>query len=111
LPVIDQRRRFGLPSAERNERQRILVYTLACGKVGFIVDSVSEVLRIPQPAIEKAPPVSKEQSRTIQRVANLESSNRLVFLISPESLLDEAEIREIQETVEAAGNGAESAGG
>lgn len=111
LPIIDQRKRFGLPAAERHERQRILVYTLACGKVGFIVDSVSEVLRIRQSAIEKAPQVSKDQSRTIQRVANLESSNRLLFLISPESLLDDSELGELQKTVEAARHGDESAGG
>ena len=111
LPVIDQRKRFGLQAAERNERQRILVYTLACGKVGFIVDSVSEVLRIRQSAIEKAPQLSKEQTRTIQRVANLESSGRLLFLISPESLLDETEVQELHKAVEAVADGPESAGG
>jgi purine-binding chemotaxis protein CheW len=111
LPVIDQRKRFGLAAAERNERQRILVYTLSCGKVGFIVDSVSEVLRIRQSAIESAPAVSAKESQTIQRVANLESSDRLIFLISPESLLDKAEARTLKEAVEAAEHGAEGAGG
>ena len=29
LPVVDQRRRFGLPGIERNDRQRIMVFTIA----------------------------------------------------------------------------------
>jgi purine-binding chemotaxis protein CheW len=100
LPVVDQRRRFGMPAASRNERQRILVYTLTVGKVGFIVDSVSEVLKIPKKSIEPAPGVSTGQSKVIRRVANLASNNRLLFLLSPESLLEGAEIQQIRETVE-----------
>ncbi len=110
LPIIDQRKQFGLPAAARSERQRILVYRLPSGKVGFIVDSVREVLRIRQSDIAKAPQVSKEQGRIIQRVANLESSNRLVFLITPESLLEESAFVELQKTVEAARDGFESVG-
>jgi len=110
LPVVDQRRRFGMPAAERSERQRILVYTLTAGKVGFIVDSVSEVLRIRKTAIEPAPSVSAGQNRMIQRVANLASNNRLLFLVSPESLLEGAEIQQIRETVEGLRGAAESAG-
>jgi purine-binding chemotaxis protein CheW len=40
-PVVDQRRRFGLEGIERNERQRIMVFTIAGIRTGFIVDSVS----------------------------------------------------------------------
>lgn len=100
LPVVDQRRRFGMPAAERSERQRILVYSLPAGRVGFIVDSVSEVLKIRRTAIEPAPAVTSGQNRMIQRVANLASSNRLLFLLSPESLLEGAEIQQIRESVE-----------
>ena len=39
LPVVDQRRRFGLPGAERNDRQRIMVFTISGVRTGFIVDS------------------------------------------------------------------------
>ena len=46
LPVIDQRRRFRLPDAERNDRQRIMVFAIAGVRTGFIVDSVSEVLKL-----------------------------------------------------------------
>ena len=43
LPVVDQRRRLDMAPIERNDRQRIMVYTLGGQRTGFIVDSVAEV--------------------------------------------------------------------
>ncbi len=87
LPVIDQRTRLGLPKGERNDRQRIMVYTVGGVRTGFIVDSVAEVLRIPKSSIEKAPELSNEQSQLITRVAKLEGDKRLVMLIDPNQLM------------------------
>lgn len=91
LPVVDQRRRFGLDSSERNDRQRIMVFLLGGVRTGFIVDSVAEVLKVPRNLIEMAPQLSNDQARLIPRVANLETRNRLIQLVDPECLLDEAE--------------------
>ena len=92
LPVIDQRSRFGLPTIERNDRQRIMVYTLDGLRTGFIVDSVAEVQRIPRGQIERAPLLSDEQSRLITRVAKLDAGRRMVMLIDPHQLLGAREI-------------------
>ncbi len=92
LPVVDQRRRFGLPSHERNDRQRIMVLQIAGGRTGFIVDQVTEVLKLPRSAIEAAPELSREQARLIRRVANLEAQKRMVLLLDPAQLLDAGEI-------------------
>jgi purine-binding chemotaxis protein CheW len=97
LPVIDQRRHLGLPGSERNDRQRIMVYTLGDMRVGFIVDSVSEVLKIPKNVIEPAPRLSGEQERIIGRVANLQVQKRLVMLIDPVALLSRTQLSELQE--------------
>jgi purine-binding chemotaxis protein CheW len=91
LPVIDQRRRFGLPLIERQEGQRIMVYTLEGRRTGFIVDTVAEVLRIPRHAIEPAPRLSEDQARLISRVAKLNGDRRLVMLIEPAQLLGQAD--------------------
>lgn len=93
LPVIDQRTRLGMPAIERNDRQRIMVYTLGGLRTGFIVDSVAEVLRIPRQQIDPAPQLSDEQMRLIGRVARLDGERRLVLLIDPEQLLAAREIR------------------
>jgi purine-binding chemotaxis protein CheW len=91
LPVIDQRMRFDLDDIERNDRQRIMVFLIAGVRTGFIVDSVSEVLKIPGDAIGPAPALSEEQRRLISRVANLESKKRIILLIDADHLLDQHE--------------------
>jgi purine-binding chemotaxis protein CheW len=92
LPVVDQRRRFGLPGMERNDRQRIMVYTIRGVRTGFIVDSVSEVMRIPASAIGPAPSLSDEQQRLIRRVANIERLKRMILLLDVDQLLDVKEL-------------------
>jgi len=91
LPVIDQRKRLGLPPIERNERQRIMVFMLGGVRTGFIVDAVTEVLKIPKSAIEPAPSLSSEQARLLGRVANLEKQKRMIQLIDPAHLIDEVD--------------------
>jgi purine-binding chemotaxis protein CheW len=92
LPVVDQRRRFGLPSMDRNDRQRIMVYTIRGVRTGFIVDSVSEVMRISASVIGISPHLSEEQQRLIRRVANIEKQNRMILLLDVDQLLDVKEL-------------------
>jgi purine-binding chemotaxis protein CheW len=97
LAVIDQRRRFGLESIDRSDRQRIMVYLLNGTRTGFIVDSVAEVMKIPHNAIEDSPRLSTEQAKLIRRVANLQQSKRLVMMIEPDQLLEAQELDALQE--------------
>jgi purine-binding chemotaxis protein CheW len=89
LPVIDQRKRLALPPLARNDRQRIMVFLLNGVRTGFIVDAVTEVLKIPRSAIEASPRLSGEQSRLLGRVANLERQKRMIQFIDPSHLVDE----------------------
>lgn len=91
LPVIDQRRRFELATATRNDRQRIMVFTVRGARTGFVVDSVSEVIRIPASAIGAAPSLSGEQQRLIKRVANLAEQKRMILLLDVVELLNVGE--------------------
>jgi purine-binding chemotaxis protein CheW len=92
LPVVDQRTRFDLDDIERNDRQRIIVFTINGVRTGFIVDAVSEVLKIPRNAIGPTPALSEEQGRLISRIANLERQNRMILLIDVDHLLEPHEI-------------------
>jgi purine-binding chemotaxis protein CheW len=96
LPVVDQRRRFGLEEAVRNDRQRIMVLTIAGVSTGFIVDQVSEVLKISRAAIGPAPALSTEQRRLIRRVANLAAQKRMILLLDPANLLQAGEIEALE---------------
>lgn len=95
LPVIDQRKRLDLPSIERNDRQRIMVFLLRGVRTGFIVDAVTEVLKIPRDAIEESPHLSGEQARLLGRVANLERQGRMIQLIEPDHLIDDEDTKSL----------------
>jgi purine-binding chemotaxis protein CheW len=98
LPVIDQRLRFRLESIARNDRQRIMVFVIGGARIGFIVDSVAEVLKVAAHHIEASPRLSEAQGRLVGRVANLEKSNRLIQLVDPEQLLDQDESSSLEAT-------------
>src|SRR5437763_16976232 len=52
IPVVDLRRRFGLPSAEHTRSSRIVVVEIGDQVVGIVVDGVSEVLRVNSATVE-----------------------------------------------------------
>lgn len=88
LPVVDQRKRLGLDAIERHDRQRIMVFVLGGVRTGFIVDAVTEVLKIPKKLIETSPTLSAEQAKLLGRVANLAAQKRMIQLIEPECLMN-----------------------
>jgi purine-binding chemotaxis protein CheW len=88
LPVIDLRKRLGLPAVERSDRQRVMVFLIDGMRTGFIVDSVAEVLKIHKSTIEPAPRLSSEQGKLLARMANLEKQKRMVQLIVPDHLVE-----------------------
>jgi purine-binding chemotaxis protein CheW len=92
LPVIDQRRRFSLPNMEHNDRQRIMVFLVHGVRTGFIVDSVSEVLKISLSQISDAPAVATHESSAVARVANIVASKRLILMLDVGRLLNETEM-------------------
>ncbi len=91
VPVVDLRRRFDLGVMEQAGSRRILMLTIGGVTAGFLVDSVSEILKASVDAIRPAPHLSPEQMRLISRVLNLESSGRLILLVDPAQLLNQVE--------------------
>jgi purine-binding chemotaxis protein CheW len=88
LPVIDLRRRLGLPPVARSDRQRIVVLVIDTVRTGFIVDSVAEVLKVPKSCIDPAPHLAGDQNQVLARIANLEQQKRMVQLIDPLHLIE-----------------------
>ena len=60
VSVVDLRKRFGQAAPALNRRSRILVVEHKGRLVGMIVDSASEVLKIPESEIEAAPAMMQE---------------------------------------------------
>jgi purine-binding chemotaxis protein CheW len=55
IPVMDQRFRFWLPSRGYDDRTAVIVLDLEQGPVGLVVDSVTDVLAIPQDRLNTRP--------------------------------------------------------
>ncbi len=90
IPIIDLRRRFGMDSRKHDSQTRIVVIELNNMIVGFVVDSVSEVLRIPADTVVPPPAiVSGVDSEYISGVGKLD--DRLLILIDLEKLLSQDE--------------------
>ena len=91
IPVIDMRKRFGMPSCTRDSNTRIEVMDLQGQVVGFVVDAVSEVLRIKESTVEPPPAVvAGVGSEYMRGVGKLE--DRLLILLDLDKLLNQHEM-------------------
>ena len=86
IPVINMRTRFNKPALDQDSNTRIVVMELENKIVGFLVDGVSEVLRIPESTVEDPPPVvAGIGSEYIRGIGKLD--NRLLILLNLDNLL------------------------
>ena len=96
IPVLDLRVKLGMPRIEHDKNTRIVVVELKGKTIGFIVDEVSEVLRIPK-SITEAPPemVGGVNSDYIISIGKLE--DRLLILLDLEKIITAGEFSLIDE--------------
>jgi len=95
LPVIDLRKRFGLPENEETKETRIIVVELDDLTVGMTVDAVSQVLRIDDEEIEPPSPiVTTIDSAFIVGIAKTEE--RLIIALDLQKVLASEEQVELQ---------------
>jgi purine-binding chemotaxis protein CheW len=100
VPIVNLRKRFGLPLKEYDKNTRIIVVDLNGKTVGFIVDSVSEVLRVSKNVVEPPPElVSGIDSEYITGIAKLE--DRLLILLDLEKILTVEEKQTLKESFQA----------
>ena len=86
IPVMDIRMKMHLPRKEYDSDTRIIVTETRGETVGMIVDSVTEVLRIPSSLTEPPPDIiSGIDSRFVSSIGKLE--NKMLILIDVEKLM------------------------
>lgn len=96
IPVMDLRKRFSMPEAEDTSEARIIVVELKDTTVGFRVDGVSEVLRLPADTVEPPPTmVCGLETEYIKGVGKLD--DRLIILLDVEKVLTEQEHTSLEE--------------
>lgn len=95
IPIIDLRRRFGKDCKSHDQNTRIIVFEIRSMIVGFVVDSVSEVLRIKTDTVEQAPPVvAGVESEYIKGIGKLD--NRLLILLDLNKIISHEEEGQLQ---------------
>jgi|Deesub1362A_J573_1020465.scaffolds.fasta_scaffold00398_39 purine-binding chemotaxis protein CheW len=100
IPVISLRKRFGLKEKDSDERSRIMIMDIQGITIGLVVDSVSEVLRIPAATVEPTPPIASDISTEfIKGIAKLD--DRLIILIDMDRLIEKSETTAMVEATKA----------
>ena len=95
VSVMDLRKRFGEKQTTLKRQNRILVVEHAGRLAGLIVDSASEVLKIPSDAVEAPPAVFQEGG--LNCVTGLGKVNgRLVVLLEMSKLLAPGSLQQVK---------------
>jgi purine-binding chemotaxis protein CheW len=95
IPVIALRKRFGLEQAPTDRQTRIVVVEVQGTVLGFIVDSVSEVLRIPADTVAPPPHLGRVKQEYVCGVGKL--NERLLILLDVDQLMSGDDLNGISE--------------
>jgi purine-binding chemotaxis protein CheW len=99
IPVMDLRKRFGLTEITTDKKNRILVVEVDNKLLGLIVNSASEVLKIPPSEIEAPGSVFADgESGYVTGVGKLKG--RLIILLDISKLLHRPELKRLEEAAE-----------
>jgi len=80
IPVVDLRRRFTLPGIDSSDAQRIVVVELGPKRIGMLVDSVSQVIKVPAGVVEEMPEeATGVDENYIKGIGKLD--NRLIIIL------------------------------
>ena len=95
IPVYDLRKKFGLPAAQNQDIQFIIV-RVKDSKIALEVDGVKEIHDVAQENKFPVPPICiNENTRYFESV--IKSDNTLIVLINVDYLLSDVEMKRIDE--------------
>jgi len=99
ISVLDLRKRFGEKQISPSRKNRILVVEVEGKMVGLIVDSASEVLKLPDTDIDVPPHIYAEGD--INYVTGVGKLNgRLIIMIDLTKVLQKGELQQLEEVSE-----------
>jgi purine-binding chemotaxis protein CheW len=98
IPVMDVRLRFRKEPKEYNDRTCVIVVDISDISIGLIVDTVSEVITIPEQDIVEPPQMNKGfNNRYIKNIGKV--GNDVKLLLDCEKLLTADEIENLNELI------------
>jgi purine-binding chemotaxis protein CheW len=104
VPVVDLRKRFEVADTATGDDTRIILVEFQGERLGLVVDSVTEVLRVPETVVLPAPKyVAGLAAEFIRGIVRLE--NRLIVLIDIDRILSSEERIALQSSSAFGGEG------
>ena len=89
VPVVDLRRRLGVPPAAATKKSKIIICVVGTRRVGLVVDSVTERLRLSRASIRRTPAMLSRGPRFFLGVCG--PPERLKLLLNIKALLESSE--------------------
>lgn len=87
LPIVDLRTRFGMRRVPHDEDCRVVVLTHGGLTRGYVVDEVTEILKVPASRIQEAP--SESNVPYVDKVLDLADAGRLALLVNVPTLMSD----------------------
>jgi len=95
--VINFRKKFGFELKEHDEDTRVIVVELGTFPIGIIVDSVEEVIRIPDEKVQELPESTTTSGSKEYMTGVGMLDNRLIILLDVDKVLTKTEVIELGE--------------
>jgi purine-binding chemotaxis protein CheW len=86
IPLIDLRARFGLPVQKHTDETRFIVMKNGDDVAGFVIDRLTEAIRMPKRDIGPAPDTVSEEETMIDGVGK--QADRIVTILKVHKLLE-----------------------
>jgi len=87
--------------------QRIIVVGTDSMNIGYLVDSVNEVMRIPHSVIDETPSLATSEKSELRGVAKLDEGKRLIMIMNESALISGEDSRKLADMTNRAGFGTE----
>ena len=85
LPLIDLRKKFGAPEAEFDDDVRFIVIKIGNELAGFVIDRLTEALRIEADSILPAPDSGSDRNAMIEGIGR--KDDRIISILKIKALL------------------------
>jgi len=87
IPVVDLRKRFAMAAADAADDQRIIVVELGEKRIGMLVDSVSQIIKLPMGGVENMPEEAISEDGNFIKVVGKLDARMIIILDLNRSLL------------------------
>jgi len=86
IPLIDLRMKFGLPSAKQTDEARYIVMKSGDEVAGFVIDRLTEAIRLKKSDIDPAPETASGEKSIIEGVGK--QADRILTILKVDTLLE-----------------------